>query len=86
MQTKIKGKRVDLDTWGVIALLGVIGSTALEGTGLNYSDMSAWSVVFGVVYNVISNPYKLVTVCLAVLAYLRPRPHYIEEDKYELHN
>ena len=81
MQTNIKGKRVDLDAWGAIALLGVIGSTALEGTGLNYSDMSAWSVVFGVFYNVVSNPYKLVTVCLAVLAYFRPRPHYAEEEK-----
>ena len=83
MQTKIKGRRVDLDAWGAIALLGVIGSTALEGTGLDYSDMSAWSVVFGVIYNVVSNPYKLVTVCLAVLAYFRPRPHYVEGDKNE---
>lgn len=80
MQTSIKDKRLSLDTWGIVALLGVIGSTALEGTGLNYSDMSAWSAVFGVIYNVVSNPYKLVTVCLAVLAYFRPRPHYVEGD------
>lgn len=80
MKIKINGTLTDLSFWGIVSLLGVVLTTALQGSGLTSQDLTSWSLVFNVVANVVSNPVKIVTITLAVVAYFSPRPHKTESE------
>lgn len=79
----------NLNVWAIVALLGIIATTALEGTGLTFQDFDNWSLVISQTLAVFGNPLKLVTITLAVVAYFLPPPvtlsHLDRSDKYREH-
>ena len=80
LKVNINNKELDMSVWAIVALAGVVLTTALEGSGLTMQDLTTWGIVFKTISNVVANPVKVVTITLAVLAYFLPRPHYTQED------
>lgn len=77
MKVNVNNKELDLSVWAIVALAGVILTTALEGSGMTMHDLTTWGIVFKTISNVVANPVKVVTITLAVLAYFLPKPHYV---------
>lgn len=67
-------KEVNVSIWAVLALLGAMLTTALDGTGLAVTDITTWSKGLAVITNVVTNPYKLTTVVLVAVAFFFPKP------------
>lgn len=67
-------KQVNVSVWAILALLGAMLTTALDGTGLAVTDITTWSKGLTILTNVVTNPYKLTTVILVALAFFFPKP------------
>lgn len=78
MKIKINGTLTDLSFWGIVSLLGVVLTTALQGSGLTTQDITSWTTLFDIIANVVSNPVKIATITLAVVAYFSPRPSKVD--------
>lgn len=83
MKIKINGTLTDLSFWGIVSLLGVVLTTALQGSGLTTQDITSWTTLFDIIANVVSNPVKIATITLAVVAYFSPKPHKIDNNGSE---